>query len=136
MSSRNKHRAAESQADLFDLEYLYGLKKDVMDGCMEVNLIANESVCQTCGVKLVLTERDRSDGYSWVCRKFGVNAHHVRRTVRKDSWFDESKLSIPEILILTYWWAVASHFMQKNYILPVKNFFNASCDLAIPIKLA
>ncbi|GBO44079.1 hypothetical protein AVEN_38337-1 [Araneus ventricosus] len=90
MSSRYKHRATESQAGQFDLEYLYGLKEDVIDGCMEVNLIAKESVCPTCGVKMVLTERDRSGGYSWVCRKFGVNAHHVRRTVRKGRWFYEN----------------------------------------------
>ncbi|GBO25369.1 hypothetical protein AVEN_161978-1, partial [Araneus ventricosus] len=56
---------------------------------MEMNLIANEYVCPTCGVKLVLTERDGSDVYSWVCRKFGVNAHHVRRTVINGSWFVE-----------------------------------------------
>ncbi|GBM51511.1 hypothetical protein AVEN_71629-1 [Araneus ventricosus] len=89
MSSRDKHRAAESQVGMFDLEYLYGLKKgykkDVIDWCMEMNLIAKEHVCLTCGVKMVLTERDGSDGYSWVCRKFGVNAHHARRTVRNGS---------------------------------------------------
>ncbi|GBN96596.1 hypothetical protein AVEN_242579-1 [Araneus ventricosus] len=92
MSSREKHRAAESQAGLFDLEYFYELKKYVIDCCMKMNLIAKEYVCPTCGVKMVLTERDVSDGYSCVCRKFGVNAHHVRRTVRKGSWFDEIAL--------------------------------------------
>ncbi|GBN15448.1 hypothetical protein AVEN_235859-1 [Araneus ventricosus] len=76
-----------------------GLKKDMIDWCMEMNTSAKEYVCPTCGVKTVLTERNGSDGYSWVCRKFGVIAHHVRRTVRKGSWFDESKLSIPEIFI-------------------------------------
>ncbi|GBN42053.1 hypothetical protein AVEN_76335-1 [Araneus ventricosus] len=92
MSSR-EHRAAESQAGLLDLEYLYGLKKvckkDVIDLCMEMNLFAKEYVCPTCGVKMVLIQRDGSDGYSWICRKFGVNSHHVKRTVRKGSWFDE-----------------------------------------------
>ncbi|GBO43441.1 hypothetical protein AVEN_241714-1 [Araneus ventricosus] len=105
MPSRDKHRAAESQAGLFDLEYLYGLKKgskeDVIEWCMSMNFIAKEYVCPTCGVKMVLTERDGSDGYGWVCRKFGVNAHHVKRSVRKGSWFDESKLSMPEVMILT-----------------------------------
>ncbi|GBN88255.1 hypothetical protein AVEN_163430-1 [Araneus ventricosus] len=113
MSSREKHRAAESEAGLFDLDYLYGLKKDVIDWCMEMNLIAKAYVCPTCGVKMVLTERDGSDGCSWVCRKFGVNAQHVRGTVRKGSWFGESKLSIPENLILTYLWTVAFTLCRK-----------------------
>ncbi|GBN48033.1 hypothetical protein AVEN_273888-1, partial [Araneus ventricosus] len=108
MSSHAKHRAAESQAGLFDLEFLYGLKKgskkDLIEWCIGMNLIAKEYVCPTCRVKMVLTERDGSDGYVSVCRKFGVNAHHVRKTVRKVSWFDESKLSIPQVLILTYLW--------------------------------
>ncbi|GBN72067.1 hypothetical protein AVEN_19977-1 [Araneus ventricosus] len=69
---------------------------------MSMNMIAKVYVCPTCGEKMVLTGRDGLDGYSWVCRKFGVNAHHVRRSVRKGSWFDESRLSIPEVLILKY----------------------------------
>ncbi|GBM60772.1 hypothetical protein AVEN_182275-1 [Araneus ventricosus] len=92
MSSCDQHRAAESQACLFDLEHLYGLKKgckeDVIDWCMEMNLITKEYACPTCAVKMVLTERDGLDGYTRFCRKFGVNAHHVRKTMRKGSWFD------------------------------------------------
>ncbi|GBN29234.1 hypothetical protein AVEN_151168-1 [Araneus ventricosus] len=64
---------------------------------MSMNMIAKVYVCPTCGEKMVLTQRDGSDGYSWVCRKFGVNAHLVRRSVRNGSWFDESRLSIPEM---------------------------------------
>ncbi|GBN19510.1 hypothetical protein AVEN_255799-1 [Araneus ventricosus] len=66
-----------------------------------------ERVCEEYvqrGEKMVLTERDGSDGYGCVCRKFGVNAHHVKRTMRKGSWFDESKLSMPDVMILTYLW--------------------------------
>ncbi|GBM10882.1 hypothetical protein AVEN_42136-1 [Araneus ventricosus] len=135
MSSSDEHRAAESQAGMFDLKYLYGLKKgcqkDVIDWCMEMNLIAKEYVCPTCGAKMILTNRYGSDGYSWVCRKFVVHAHHVRRTVRKGSW-------IPEILILTYLWAVApSLYAEKLYSFEYKIYdFNASCGLTIPLKLA
>ncbi|GBN19518.1 hypothetical protein AVEN_255806-1 [Araneus ventricosus] len=56
------------------------------------------------GEKMDLIERDGSDSYGWVCQKFGVNAYHVKRTVRKGSWFDESKSSMPEVMILTYLW--------------------------------
>ncbi|GBN34126.1 hypothetical protein AVEN_43304-1 [Araneus ventricosus] len=102
MSSREKHRAFESQAGMYDLEFLYGLKKDVIEWCMGMDMIAKEYGCPTCGEKMVLTERNCSDGYIWVCRKFGVNEHHIKRTVRKCSWFDESKLIIPQALVLTY----------------------------------
>ncbi|GBN17481.1 hypothetical protein AVEN_112070-1 [Araneus ventricosus] len=110
MSSRDNHCTIESQAGLFDLEFLYGLKKgpkkDVIDWCMSMNIITKEYACPTCGEKMVLCERnDISDGYHWVCRKLGMNAHHVRRSVRKGSWFDESKLSMPEVLMITYLWA-------------------------------
>ncbi|GBN86375.1 hypothetical protein AVEN_128405-1 [Araneus ventricosus] len=61
MSSRDNHSTAESQAGLFDLKYLYrlknGCKKDVIDWCMKMNLIAKEYVCPTCEEKMVLTER-------------------------------------------------------------------------------
>ncbi|GBN81747.1 hypothetical protein AVEN_191939-1 [Araneus ventricosus] len=69
MSSRDVHRAAESQAGLFYLEFLYGLKrgskKDVIQLCMDMNMIAKEYVCPICGEKMALTQRDGSDGYSW-----------------------------------------------------------------------
>ncbi|GBN02894.1 hypothetical protein AVEN_113538-1 [Araneus ventricosus] len=86
-SSCDKHRVAEGQAGLFDLKILYGLKKgskkDAIDWCTSMNMTAKEYACPTCGEKMVLTERDGSDGYSWVCRKFGVNAHRVRRSMRR-----------------------------------------------------
>ncbi|GBM72875.1 hypothetical protein AVEN_171656-1 [Araneus ventricosus] len=71
MSCRVKHHAFESQAGIYDLEFLYGLKKgskkEVIAWCMGMDMIAKE-------------------------------------TVRKGSRFSESKLTIPEVLILTYLW--------------------------------
>ncbi|GBN08085.1 hypothetical protein AVEN_273838-1 [Araneus ventricosus] len=79
-----------------------GSKIDVIKFCMDVNWIAKEYVCCKCGEKMVLSERnDISDGYNWVCRQ---SDHYIKRTVRKGSWFDGSRLSIPEILIITYLW--------------------------------
>ncbi|GBO29801.1 hypothetical protein AVEN_188023-1 [Araneus ventricosus] len=67
-----KHRAFESQAGMFDLEFLYGLKKgskkEVIEWCMGMDMIAKEYVCPTCGEKMVLTEKNCSDGYAWVCQ--------------------------------------------------------------------
>ncbi|GBL63932.1 hypothetical protein AVEN_221021-1 [Araneus ventricosus] len=73
MSYREKHHAFENQAGMYDLEFLYGLKKgskkDVLEWCMAMDLIAKEYVCPTCGEKMVLTERDVPDGYIWIFSK-------------------------------------------------------------------
>ncbi|GBM95020.1 hypothetical protein AVEN_29382-1 [Araneus ventricosus] len=107
MSSRVDHRAAEMQAGLFDLSFLYGLKngpkRDVIDFCMKMDLIAKEYVCPSCNEKMELSECSTlEDGFIWCCRKYGQNAHHIKRSVRKGSWFECSHLSMPEVLIFTY----------------------------------
>ncbi|GBN08087.1 hypothetical protein AVEN_273840-1 [Araneus ventricosus] len=53
------------------------------------------SKTQIQGVSIVLENENRFQGANEPC---------VRRTMRKGNWFDESKLSIPEFLILTYLW--------------------------------
>ncbi|GFV58796.1 DDE_Tnp_IS1595 domain-containing protein [Trichonephila clavipes] len=39
-----------------------------------------------------LMKRNSSDGYIWECQKRGANGHRTKRSVRKNSWFEESKL--------------------------------------------
>ncbi|GFW37927.1 putative transposase-like protein [Trichonephila clavipes] len=51
-----------------------------------------------------LMKRNSSDGYIWECRKRGANRHRTRRSVRKNSWFEESELSMIEILKLANMW--------------------------------
>ncbi|GBN29374.1 hypothetical protein AVEN_78151-1 [Araneus ventricosus] len=66
MSCGEKHHAFESQAGMYDLEFLYGLKKgskeDVIEWCMSVDMIAKEYVCPTCGslelIKLIQSSAD------------------------------------------------------------------------------
>ncbi|KAF8792964.1 hypothetical protein HNY73_004498 [Argiope bruennichi] len=47
---------------------------------------------------------NRIDGKIWRCRKKGLNPHHIKRSVRKGSWFDKSHLDLGTILCLTYMW--------------------------------
>ncbi|GFW00303.1 hypothetical protein TNCV_4355001 [Trichonephila clavipes] len=60
------------------------------------------------GVKkeMRLQERKRTvDGYEWRCRSQSKdNPHDVVRSVRKGTWFSESKLAITIILRLTRYW--------------------------------
>ncbi|GFW05571.1 hypothetical protein TNCV_4983411 [Trichonephila clavipes] len=45
------------------------------------------------------------DGYEWRCRNQSKdNRHDVVRSVRKGTWFSESKLAITIILRLTRYW--------------------------------
>ncbi|GFW03004.1 hypothetical protein TNCV_156241 [Trichonephila clavipes] len=45
------------------------------------------------------------DGYEWRCRNQSKdNRHDVVRSVRKGTWFSESKLAINIILRLTRYW--------------------------------
>ena len=47
----------------------------------------------------------RSDGLKWECtRKIEGNRHYCEVSIRKDSFFSESNLSIEEIIKFTYWW--------------------------------
>ena len=48
---------------------------------------------------------DRSDGVKWECRKqVDGKRHRVEKSIRKDSWFEQSKWTLEEILKFTYWW--------------------------------
>ncbi|GFS84268.1 hypothetical protein NPIL_518061, partial [Nephila pilipes] len=48
-------------------------------------------------------EKGTQDGYIWECRKRGESAHS-RRSLRKNYWFEESNLSIIEILLMINMW--------------------------------
>ncbi|GFT98218.1 hypothetical protein TNCV_790051 [Trichonephila clavipes] len=59
------------------------------------------------GVKkiCVCSKSEKVDGYEWRCRNQSKdNRHDVVRSVRKETWFSESKLAITIILRLTRYW--------------------------------
>ncbi|GBN83785.1 hypothetical protein AVEN_224994-1 [Araneus ventricosus] len=77
MSSRVEHCAAELEAGLYDLSFLYGLKngrkRDVIDFCMKMYLIAKEYICPACDETMELIECvTLEDGFIWCCRKYGL----------------------------------------------------------------
>nr|XP_042902419.1 uncharacterized protein LOC122270154 [Parasteatoda tepidariorum] len=72
---------------------------------MNEGLISNRYKCPVCGKDISLVERkDRSDGFEWVCRVKGSNAHHIKRSIREGSWFEECHLIMIDILIFTWMW--------------------------------
>uniref|UniRef100_A0A224XVK7 Putative transposase-like protein n=1 Tax=Panstrongylus lignarius TaxID=156445 RepID=A0A224XVK7_9HEMI len=87
---------------------------------MTVGLIANERKCNVCGERMKLVSKKcLSDGYIWMCRSRASDSKHVSSiSVRKNSWFECSKLSMIDILLLTYYWY---HRCQNKFIIEDMN---------------
>ncbi|GFX46827.1 uncharacterized protein TNCV_4039731 [Trichonephila clavipes] len=69
-------------------------KKELIEWCMKEGLIASSYECPKCNEQMGLNERKSVvlDGFEWRCRKKGVNTQDVCRSIRKNSWFSNSKL--------------------------------------------
>ncbi|XP_055948314.1 uncharacterized protein LOC129981488 [Argiope bruennichi] len=95
-----------------NLRYLYGLDKgkETFEFCMKAGLIANKYECCKCGKDMKLVERhDISDGFEWRCKsKVKGQMHDVKRSVRKGSFFELSRMTLNEILVQVYLWVTQS----------------------------
>lgn len=92
---------------------LLGMDPDRMiKWCIDIELIAGRYKCPRCGADMQLTKRmDMKDQRQWRCNK---SDHDIRRSVRKGSWFEKSKLEMYEILTITYLWCWKQPF---NFIM-------------------
>ena len=74
---------------------------------MDEEVITSRRACPVCGENMVLVEcTDRSDGYKWECRKRANNKRHKSTvSIRRGSWFEQSNLTLEEIIKFTYWWS-------------------------------
>ena len=73
--------------------------------CKEQNLLASSIKCprENCSNTLTWTRRASSrDGYEWRCSRRKCNG---MASMRQNSWFSGSRLSIEKVLALTYAWA-------------------------------
>lgn len=73
---------------------------------MEEGLLAKEPLCPICAGEMSLSRcEDRSDGFKWECRiQVNFKKHRAELSIRKDSWFEKSRMTLEEILKLSYWW--------------------------------
>ena len=78
--------------------------------CIDNNLIASKRICYDCGrpMKLKPTRDGRSDRWLWRCRRrVGEGKEIIKETsIRQDSVFEDSNLTIAEILQFIYWWSI------------------------------
>ncbi|GFV94268.1 uncharacterized protein TNCV_1137231 [Trichonephila clavipes] len=99
-------------------------KKETLEWCMKANLIASRYECSRCKKNMRLQKRKGTvDGYEWRCRNQSKdNRHDVVRSVRKGTWFSESKLAITIILRLTrYWFGKSMNEFVMNELKVNKN---------------
>ena len=63
------------------------------------NLLASSRAC-SCGIPMTLGKKnDISDKHIWRC-----SSCKTTKSIRADSFFSKSKMSLPQWLILIYWW--------------------------------
>ncbi|GFX76138.1 uncharacterized protein TNCV_1835131 [Trichonephila clavipes] len=104
-------------------------------------LIASSYECPKCNEQMGLNERKSVvlDGFEWRCRKKGVNTHDVCRSIRKNSWFSNSKLigtkrflrnhtshaeGMFDHYLAEYLWRLARSLTQRR---DFPEFFKSSC---------
>ncbi|XP_049769628.1 uncharacterized protein LOC126108457 [Schistocerca cancellata] len=74
----------------------------VIRWCIQRGLIAKERLCKKCSRPMRLIQRrDRNDGVQWCCSEI---SHVCRYSIRQKSWFAGSRLTIGDILKITYLW--------------------------------
>ncbi len=92
----------------------------VLNWCMNNNLLAKKQWCPECRTEMKLkSTKDRGDGWMWLCRRrVGLGKEHrVETSIRKGSVFEDSKLSLSEILQFIYWWCLdvpQNHIRQQT----------------------
>jgi len=84
---------------LWDKEYMLSWLK-------EEGLIASMRRSGVCQSEMKWTEcNDWSDVFVWECRKqIGLKRHRCQTSIREGSWFENTNLTIEEVLKFTYWW--------------------------------
>ena len=77
-------------------------------------LIAVERNCPKCGSKMAWVQcKDRSDGVKWECRrKVKGKGYCCEVSIRKDSWFEKSNMTLQEIIKYIYWWTTGMEQAQ------------------------
>lgn len=78
----------------------------VIKWCQFHGLIAKEYICPVCSKPMKLVPRKEvSDHFGWGCRtEGGDNPHRIQRSIRNGTWFELSRLTIPQILLLSFMW--------------------------------
>ena len=85
---------------------LMGDKEILIHWLIEEGLMAKERLCFMCDRKMSLARcEDRSDLFKLECRRQEKSKRRKAEiSIWKEGWFEKSKMTLEEILKLTYWW--------------------------------
>ena len=95
-------RKRGSEMSLLDIgPVIFGAKEGLIDYLRRHHLLADHLNCSRCGIGMRERPRsDVSDGVSWWCPQC-----KSRKTVRDNSFFKKSHLSLQNWLLLMHYWA-------------------------------
>ncbi|XP_012558355.1 uncharacterized protein LOC105845315 [Hydra vulgaris] len=89
-------------------------------------LIKNSVFCKNCNIQFGLnTYKDAKDGYRWNCKKC-----FKRKSVRDDSFFSESRLSLQTLITYIYCWSPNMPVSQIQHETGMKDSPNTFADWA------
>ena len=81
---------------------------EIIQFLQDYGLLARSYICPKCEKEMVLgIDNSISDKYRWRCSKC-----RILRSIRRGSWFYGSKLSLVNVLIVTYFWV--NRFREIN----------------------
>lgn len=85
---------------------------EVLKWFQELGLVAVSCSCSTLNCQpMVLAPSNCIDGYQWICAN-KHKKHNFKKSVRKGTWFEGSRLAMEEIVIIVYFWV--HEFMQAQ----------------------
>jgi hypothetical protein len=85
------------------LRFLFADHKKGVKYLQKCGLLKTEMLCPTCGSNMRLSRDSVIDKYRWKCgkRKRGKRCN-TTRSLRHSSWFTQSKLTLLEVMSVTY----------------------------------
>ena len=106
-------------ATKFFLTFLFSDKALSLQFLKDVGLLRTKMTCNTCGRDMVwYADPNRNDGYRWRCRRrTSVSQCSVSMSIRQGSWFQQSNLTLMEVMFLTYDIVrrVPAHAIQREH---------------------
>jgi hypothetical protein len=84
----------------------------------DVGLLCSKVPCNTCGRDMTwCAEPKLNDGFRWRYRRRAAVIYSQTKSIKHDSWFQQNKLTLQEVMYLTYdiLRRVPAHIVHKEH---------------------
>jgi hypothetical protein len=93
--------------------------QELINYCFSVRLLKDIQTCTTCNVDMQLKKcTDTSDQYNWRCLNTSCVKYQTTKSIRFNSFFWKSGVSIKKILITIYFYSTG---IKQNEIISITN---------------